>query len=132
MKHLLLLVVLVMAPCVAFAVDWESCVKYWYSVNVSTNVPHTMNIVSMEGNNNAAVEITWKIEPHPTKQQLITIEPLALAWKSNQVAEAAANIDAMEVKNVLRALVKTINLRLPSGQKITEAELKAAIKEELK
>ena len=32
---------------------------------------------------------------------------------------------------IIRALVKTINIRLPAGQKITAVELKQAIKEEL-
>lgn len=39
--------------------------------------------------------------------------------------------DDVKLKAIIRALVKTINVRLPSGQKITAAELKAAIKEEL-
>jgi hypothetical protein len=40
---------------------------------------------------------------------------------------------ALEIvlKVVLRGLVKTINQRFQAGQKITEAELKAAIKEEV-
>jgi hypothetical protein len=45
--------------------------------------------------------------------------------------EAAQTGWPWRLKVVIRALVKTINLRLPVGQKITEAELKAAIREEL-
>lgn len=35
------------------------------------------------------------------------------------------------VKAIVKALVKTVNLRLPADKKITAAELKQAIKEEL-
>ena len=44
-----------------------------------------------------------------------------------------ADVSKMPVRfrSVVRALVKTINLRFPAGQKITEVELKAAIKEEV-
>jgi hypothetical protein len=41
------------------------------------------------------------------------------------------NWDKEELKAVVKALVKVINLRFPAGQKITAAELKAAIKAEL-
>jgi hypothetical protein len=115
-----------------YATDWAACVEYWYYSNVSTNVPSLIDIVTMRGTSNFNVDFDWKVTPHPNRASLLLIEPQALAWKSNQVAEAAADIDAMEIKNVIRALVKTINLRLPADKKITEAELKAAIKESLK
>lgn len=47
------------------------------------------------------------------------------------VSNDPENNPNLQLKRVLRALVKTINQRLPAGQKITAAELRQAIKEEL-
>ena len=126
-----IIIALCMLSGSVMATEWATCVEYWYSVNVSSNVPHVMQIVNMTSDGEGGVDIVWKITPSPTKSALVAMEPAALAWKSNQVAEAAADIDKMEIKDVLRALVKTLNKRLPADKQVTEAELKAAIKAEV-
>lgn len=52
---------------------------------------------------------------------------------ADQAADYTQGQGATEIplKVILTALVKVINLRLPAGNKITAAELKEAIKEEL-
>jgi hypothetical protein len=47
------------------------------------------------------------------------------------VSNDPENNPKLELKRIVRALVKTINLRLPAGQKLTADELKAAIKAEM-
>lgn len=110
------------------ASDYPICLEY---LAHDTAARPGLNYCLIAGTN--GFQVHWDVPgvPKPTFAQLDAILPQALAWKSNQVAEAAADIDKLEIKHVLRALVKTINLRLPSGQKITEEELKAAIKAEV-
>lgn len=110
--------------------DYTLCLEY-----LATNYPDARapKSFAFQQEQDGSLSIVWNLpSPKPTFAQLDAVKDQALAWKSNQVAEAAANIDGMELqpKSVIRALVKVVNDRLPAGQKITEAELKAAIKAE--
>ncbi|MEI6972571.1 MAG: hypothetical protein WCL44_13765 [bacterium] len=75
----------------------------------------------------------WRLPAQqPTFAELDAIMAQALAWKSNKQATAAMDIDQIDpqIRAVIRALCRVVNQRLPAGQKITEAELKQAIKAE--
>jgi hypothetical protein len=77
--------------------------------------------------------VVWRLPvPKPTFAELDAVKDKALAWKSNQMAEAAANMQNVErqTKAAIRAVIKLVNERLPADKKITEDELKAAIKAE--
>ena len=110
--------------------EYNACVEYIYT-NYNAQAP--MNFVFIQ--TDSGLEIgRWTLPvPKPTFAQLDAVKVQALAWKSNQVSEAVSDIATMpqQLKCVIRALVKTINLRLPAGQKITEAEMKTAIKAEV-
>lgn len=130
MKHLLsILLLLSVFSLEIHAEDLPLCLRYWYSQNVSTNVPDLDSIaIITEG------RLDWKISPHPTKAQLVALEPVAIAWQTNQLAEVESNLDEVSpkvLKAMVKGLIKVINVRLPAGSKITAAELKAAIKENL-
>ena len=109
------------------ASDYQTCLEY-----LTTNTTYKLGIDYFIQTSKDGRTIYWAIDtqPKPTFAQLDAILPTALAWKSNQVAEAAADIDKMEIKYVLRALVKTINKRIPADKQITEDELRVAIKAE--
>jgi hypothetical protein len=133
MKKTIMLVMAMLAVNSAWAYDavqYSAAVEYSY-----TNYSATMGVnfaFSAEGPSNTLMICRWELPVEkPTMEQLDAVMDQALAWKSNHVANAIADIDIMapQLKDVIRALVKTINLRIPSN-KITEAELKAAIKEE--
>jgi hypothetical protein len=135
MKTLLAIMLSLFTVTVAQATDWQACVRYWYFQNVSTNVPHTLEIVSMYGNDNASVQIGWLIPgPHPTREQLIALEPAALVWQSNREKDSKAAIKEVSpevVKAIVAAIVKTVNKRLPADKQISAPEMTDAIKGEL-
>lgn len=132
MNRILLVVVLLCVSELGMADkadDYYTCVEY---MNTNQLVIHDINVVIRPNDQGQLAFTHWNIPvPQPTFAQIDTIMPQALAWKSNQVATAAADIDKMDLqlKAVIRALVKVVNDRLPAAQKITETELKAAIKD---
>ena len=114
------------------AVEYEICAQY---ICVQSNVVAVApKDFALQGTTNGLAWATWNVAgvPRPTFSQLESVKAVALAWKTNQVAAKAAEIDNMDLqfKSVLRALVKTINLRLPADKKISEDELKTAIRQE--
>jgi hypothetical protein len=76
----------------------------------------------------------WNLPtPQPTKQQIIDAWPQAEIWWINKQKTDESDIEKMpdQMKAVIKALVKVVNLRLPADKKITQAEMVAAIKDEL-
>ena len=110
---------------------WGVCIEY---LNSNTTARAPMDFAFQEGPRGSELAV-WNLPtPKPTLAQLDAVLPQALAWKANQVAIAAADIDGMDLqmKAVIRALLKVVNERLPAEKKISEAELKAAIKESVR
>ena len=82
MRYTLTFLLMMVAATVARADElvWSRCVEYWYSQNVSTNVPPIDDIVSMT-NVKGVQTITWKIPtPHPTKAELEALSDAANTW----------------------------------------------------
>jgi hypothetical protein len=109
----------------AQAIDWNASLRYWYYQNVSTDVPHTLELVQMTGNDNATVQIDWFISPHPTREQLIALEPAAVAFWAKK--EKQKQIDPVQWQNqelarAITNLIALVNLRLPKTNQITMAE----------
>jgi len=93
--------------------------------------------------------VGWIIEPDlsavagvPVKYWIITDDIISeMSQPEKDVVDATeaqalkdaigAESDAGILKAIIAALIKTINIRLPSGQKITKAEMVTAIKGEL-
>jgi len=128
MKHIIVIVSLLFFAGLSVAQDYQTCLEY---LARNTTAKPGMDFALVYGGKDGT-KIQWNVPgvEKPTFTQLEAILPTALAWKSNQVAEAAADIDKMEIKYVLRALVKTINKRIPADKQITEDELRVAIKAE--
>ena len=109
--------------------DYYACVEY---LNSNQVVVAGCNFMIQYDESGRLIFSHWGLPtPQPTFAQMDAIMPQALAWKSNQVATAAADIDKMDLqlRAVIRALLSVVNQRLPAAQKITETELKAAIKD---
>lgn len=70
-------------------------------------------------------EVSMVVEMDAGEKVSVDGAEKVLEWDSKE-----ANIERDEFKAVVAAIVKTVNLRLPSN-KITAAEMKAAIREEL-
>lgn len=66
------------------------------------------------------------------RHELSPVERTQYASQINDLRDQMAEaVGGHMLRSVLRALVKIVNVRLPAAQKITAAELKQAIKDEL-
>lgn len=133
-----LIAVMVLCPMLALAGNWVVYVKATGKI-----VSHDKTYTLVKGQLNDDGQTFRILMPVPVDECGIGSTTNDVTGKTN-IAQLAsftpvtpkdflAEIDQMEdkLKAVVLALVKTINLRLPAGQKITAEELKAAIKEEL-
>ena len=81
----------------------------------------------------STIRIVSTISPIPsvfTNISQVTVLEVVLPITTDEKRNWERLADA-KLRAIITGLVKTINLRLPSAQKITAAELKTAIKEEL-
>ena len=109
--------------------EYNACIEYIYT-NYNAKAGENFGL---EATDKGLIIGRWELPcAKPALADVIVVRQQALAWKSNQVVEALSDITAMpdQLKSVVRAFLKTINLRLPEGQKITEEEIMTAIKAE--
>ena len=128
MKTLVVAFVVSMVAITASALEWETCLEYLFPNAIKNE---SWKVVHFPDGSTRIHD--WKLtNAIPTQAQLESIEPQAIASRKAKEAAAAADIEKMPVqlKAAIRALLKTVNQRLPAGQKITETELKAAIEAE--
>jgi len=100
--------------------EYIACMEYM-TTKLSARAP--MDFALQYGDK--GLEIIWNIKtmPKPTFAQLDAIKGKALAWKSNEVTQAAAKI---AITPAVQALMDAMNKRLPATNKITDAELFSA------
>ena len=118
---------LMLTASMATALEWNTAIQY-----VAKDDPTARWILQDDGQ---GVYIRqWKSTvDKPTKAQLEAIEADAIAWSVEKKKTEESDIEKMEaqMKAVIKALVKVVNLRLPADKKISQAEMVAAIKAEL-
>jgi len=100
--------------------EYTSCMEYM-TTNLHARAP--MDFALQYGDK--GLEIIWNIKtmPKPTFAELDAIKTKALAWKSNEVTQAAAKI---AITPGVQALMDAMKKRLPATNKITDAELFSA------
>ena len=100
--------------------EYTTCMEYM-TTNLNARAPWDFALQYGD----KGLEIIWNIKtmPKPTFAQLDAIKGKALAWKSNEVTQAAAKI---AITPGVQALMDAMNKRLPATNKITEAELFSA------
>jgi len=106
-----LIILLVMISANVFAgTGYSSRIKYWYSNNVSTNVPKLNTIVKMQDNlNGQGVQFTWKIENPPSKAVLDALDPAVVEdfIKDKDADPDKSTIDTQAIMGVIAELTGT-------------------------
>jgi hypothetical protein len=101
--------------------EYIACMEY-----MTTNIPNARAPIDFALQyGDKGLEIIWNIKsmPKPTFAELDAIKTKALAWKSNEVTQAAAKI---AITPGVQALMDAMNKRLPATNRISEAELFSA------
>jgi hypothetical protein len=116
-----------------YPLSLSTCLKYIHVVEQGKPLTDPLPW-ELAGRDHSVWITAWRADyPAPTPEYCVEIEQSAIAWKSASEIEHEStdrNWSKRE-RAIVRALVICINKRLPVGNKITAAELKAEIKEQL-
>jgi len=113
-------------------VPWYQCVRYWYSQNVSTNIPDFDDIVTMRSSQGIQ-SFDWKIENPPTKQHLQSLKDNAVIWSDQEDLGVKKNIYNWSEREKFLVMIlwqQENRMRLLEGkQEVTKKQYVDAIKE---
>ena len=139
MRHgLILCALLVSVGIAANPVDYDYASKYWYTQNVSTNLPadfDTVVLISSDGVSTWGFD--WKIAPYPSQGDLDTIcatTNVVLWYRAIELDKASDVTDwDAQVKALALVYLDEINiLRAEHGlAPRTKKQLRAALKKKL-
>ena len=111
MKYII--TILIMVTAINANAGYAEKVRYWYSQNVSTNVPALEEIITMQDNSDGqGVHFTWHIANPPTKATIDAIDnAVAVAWAKDIEQTEETNYDKWSDKEkaMLKLLVKENN-----------------------
>ena len=136
-KHLLFAILAIMFGMAigAQAASYADRAWYWCQNNGHTEVGRDLKDgINMTAKKGALSYICWNADSWkfegPSKATLDALDEATVdAWVADQKKDEIADKD-MDLA-IIKALVKVINLRPPDGEKISAAEMRAAIKAEL-
>ena len=111
------------------ASSFSTKILYWYSQNVSTNVPDLKDIVSMKYNrsNGKGRVFTWMIANPPTKAELVALDDATVdAWvKSTTETAKSETVYTTDQGLFLRAFIAELKKKNPALVMPSKAEVKA-------
>lgn len=128
MKKFLLIVVVSLICSSAHALEWAKCLMYLYQ---DADPMTSWVLVKDQGVTSIA---DWKLpDPKPTEAELQAVEVEAMAWAKEQKKEKKSKIKDMPAaeKDLIRALIKVLNVRFTGSDKITIPEMEQALKDEI-
>lgn len=90
---------------------YENRILYWYSQNVSTNVPERSDIVTIKDNGKGDITLIWKIASPPNKTTLDALDQAAVdswfkVWADSRSGLEIFDTDAGILIRAYIALVK--------------------------
>ena len=106
--------------------EYNTCIEYLYT---NCNAKAGDNF-GLELTGKGLVICRWELPvARPVLEDVLSVKDQALAWKAGLAAKEAADrpVAAATVESQIRALVVTINLRLPADKQITEEEILAVL-----
>jgi len=130
-------ILIIMMMAINANAGYPEKIKYWYSQNVSTNVPPLEEIIMMQDNSDGqGVHFKWHIENPPSKATIDAIDDAtAIAWSTNEDDEKLSDytVWSKREKAMFKLIVKEINkLRVKTGDPAyTVEQIKSALKEEM-
>ena len=135
MKYII--AILIMTTAISADAGYAEKVRYWYSQNVSTNVPALNEIISMQDNSDGqGVHFIWRIDNPPSRATIDAIDDsTATAWFNDEQATKESDYGkwSKREKAMFKLIIKEINkLRVKNGDPAyTVGQIKAALKAEM-